>query len=132
MRLAVVLLIVLFYPLPVKAGTVPVAVTQNTVSGSAQIEADAFIYDEHARRDPFWSLVTPTGAIVTYDTTFSVSEMMLEGIVSDGQGGVAIINGKVLEQGKAIGGYEVFRIEKDKVILLKDGQESVLRLKKEE
>jgi hypothetical protein len=91
-----------------------------------------FVYDEHGQRDPFWPLVTAGGAVVTYDTSFAVSEMTLEGIVSDGQGGIAIINGTVVEQGKQFGEYTVEKIEQDKVILIKDGQTSELRLKKEE
>ena len=90
------------------------------------------VYDPHGSRDPFLPLVTAAGAIVTYDTNFSVSEMSLEGLISDEGGRVAIINGNIVEQGKMIGLYTVERIDADRVILLKDGQESVLQLKKEE
>ena len=91
-----------------------------------------FIYDPHGARDPFLPLVTPSGAIITYETEFAVSEMALEGIVSDGKGRVAIINGNIVEQGKMIGFYTVQSIDVDRVILLKDGKTSVLQLKKEE
>ncbi len=91
-----------------------------------------FVYDEHSQRDPFWPLVTAGGAIVTYETSFAVAEMVLEGIVSDGEGGIAIINGTVVEQGKLFGMYTVAKIEPDKVTLVKDGQVSELRIKKEE
>ncbi|MBF0594209.1 MAG: hypothetical protein HQL22_04510 [Candidatus Omnitrophica bacterium] len=91
-----------------------------------------FVYDDHGQRDPFWPLVTAGGAIVTYETNFAVTEMVLEGIVSDGDGGIAIINGTVVEQGKQYGMYTVEKIDPDKVILVKDGQTSELRIKKEE
>ena len=91
-----------------------------------------FVYDEHGQRDPFWPLVTAGGAIVTYETSFSVAEMTLEGIVTDGQGGIAIINGIVVEQGGQFGAYRVEKVEQDKVTLMQNGQTSILRLKKEE
>ncbi len=93
---------------------------------------EAFVYDNHAQRDPFRPLVTASGAVVTYDTSFAVAEMVLEGIVSDGDGGIAIINGTVVEQGKLFGQYIVEKIDPDKVILVRDGQPSELRIKKEE
>jgi Tfp pilus assembly protein PilP len=93
---------------------------------------EAFVYKDHGLRDPFWPLVSQGGAIVNYDTNFMVSEMTLEGIVSDGEGGVAIINGNIVEQGKKIGLYTVQEIRKDRVILLKDGATSILQIKKEE
>jgi hypothetical protein len=92
----------------------------------------AFVYDPHNARDPFLPLVTAGGAIVTYDTEFAVSEMMLEGIVSDSGGRIAIINGNIVELGKMIGLYMVQDIQADRVILLRDGKMSVLQLKKEE
>ena len=91
-----------------------------------------FVYDDHAQRDPFWPLVTAGGAIVTYETNFAVAEMILEGVVSDGEGGIAIINGTVVEQGKMFGSYMVEKIDQDKVTLVKDGQVSELRIKREE
>ena len=95
-------------------------------------EQHSFIYDPHGVRDPFLPLVTPGGAIITYETEFVVSEMVLEGVISDGDGRVAIINGNIVEQGKMIGLYTVQEIRDDRVILLKDGETSVLQLKKEE
>jgi hypothetical protein len=92
----------------------------------------SFVYDAHKARDPFLPLVTAGGAIVTYDSEFAVAEMSLEGIVSDGGGRMAIINGNIVELGKMIGFYTVQDIQEDRVILLKDGKTSVLQLKKEE
>ncbi len=92
----------------------------------------SFVYDAHNARDPFLPLVTAGGAIITYDTEFAVSEMALEGIVSDNGGRIAIINGNIVELGKMIGFYTVQDIQADRVILLRDGKVSVLQLKKEE
>jgi hypothetical protein len=91
-----------------------------------------FVYNGHGARDPFWPLVTAGGALVNYDTTFSVNEMTLEGVIEDGSGGLAIINGMVFEVGKSIGEYVIRKISPDGVILEKDGQTTELRLKKEE
>jgi hypothetical protein len=105
-------------------------VTTSTVV--ACVDGHSFIYDAHGMKDPFLPLVTAGGAIITYDTDFAVSEMVLEGVISDGGGRIAIINGNIIEQGKMIGLYTVQNIEQDRVILLKDGETSVLQLKKEE
>ena len=99
---------------------------------AAFAQGSTFIYDPHGARDPFFPLVTQGGAIITYETEFVVSEMALEGIISDGSGRIAIINGNIVESGKKIGLYTVQEIKEDRVILLKDGQTSVLQLKKEE
>jgi hypothetical protein len=93
---------------------------------------EGFIYDDRGERDPFWPLVTAGNALVNYDTTFTVSEMVLEGVIEDGRGGMAIINGTVVEVGKTIGGYVVQKITPNRVVLEKDGQTTELSLKKEE
>ena len=103
-----------------------------TAAAAAYANGSSFIYDPHGARDPLLPLVTAGGAIITYETEFAVSEMMLEGIISDGSGRIAIINGNIVESGKKIGLYTVQGIEEDRVILLKDGETSVLQLKKEE
>ena len=108
------------------------ALMLTVVPVAAFAEGAAFIYDPHGARDPFLPLVTPSGAIITYETEFVVAEMALEGIVFDGAGRMAIINGNIVEAGKMIGLYTVQSIEKDRVILLKDGETSVLQLKKED
>jgi len=98
---------------------------------SARAE-EGFVYNDHSQRDPFWPLVSSGGAIVNYDTNLSVSEMLLEGIIADGKSRIAIISGTIVEEGKKIGFYTVQQIFPDHVILVKDGQSMVLRLKKEE
>ena len=102
------------------------------IASVAWAEEAEFVYNDHGARDPFWPLVTAGGALVNYDTNFTVSEMTLEGVIEDGRGGLAIINGTVVEVGKRIGQYIVQAINPDRVILEKDGQTIELRLKKEE
>ncbi len=99
---------------------------------TAMADGLPFMYDPHGARDPFQPLVTAGGAMVAYTADFTVSEMALEGIISDGSGCIAIINGAIVEQGKMVGPYKVERIETDRVVLQKDGVTSVLQLKKEE
>ena len=91
-----------------------------------------FVYNDHKQRDPFLPLVTPTGSMISYESDVVVAEMVLEGVVSDKKGGLAIINGAIVEQGGHIGQYVVRSIKADRVVLEKDGQQSELRLKKEE
>ena len=94
-------------------------------------EAEDFVYNDHGQRDPFWPLVSSGGAIVNYDSNFSASELILEGIIADGKSRLAIINGNIVEEGKKIGFYMVQQIFTDRVVLMKDGQTTVLRMKKE-
>lgn len=94
--------------------------------------ADDFAYNDHGQRDPFWPLVSSGGAVVNYDSNFSASEMVLEGIIADGKSRLAIINGTIVEEGKRIGFYTVQQVLSDRVVLIKDGQSTVLQLKREE
>ncbi len=90
------------------------------------------VYDAHGQRDPFLPLVSSGGALINYESNVSVSEMLLEGVIEDGSGRIAIINGNVVEINGHIGAYTVLKIEADRVVLDKDGEESVVQLKKEE
>jgi hypothetical protein len=94
--------------------------------------AEGFTYNDRGQRDPFWPLVSSGGAIVNYDSNFAASELILEGIIADGKSRIAIINGNIVEEGKKIGFYTVQQILADRVVLVKDGQDTVLRMKKEE
>ena len=96
-------------------------------------EAAPFVYDDHGKRDPFWRLVSPSGAILNYDSDLLVSDMVLEGIIADPNGkSVAIINSMVVKPNDKIGLFVVSEIEQDKVILNKGEESFVLKLKKEE
>lgn len=94
---------------------------------------EPFVYDDHDKRDPLWHLITPSGVIMHYDSDLLISDMVLEGIISDPGGeNLAIVNGKIIKRNDKIGLYVVLSVEKNK-ILLKKGQENfILKLKKEE
>lgn len=92
---------------------------------------EKFIYDDHHRRDPFWRLVSPSGAIVSYDDDLLIADVILEGIIFDPAGkSLAIINGNIVAQNEKIGPYVISAIEPQKVILQKGQEDFVLELKK--
>lgn len=95
-------------------------------------EEASFVYNDHGKRDPLWSLVTPSGNIVNYDTDLSVTDLTLEGVVVGDKGNVAIINGRMVKIDDKVGQYLVAGITKDSVTLIKDQVRFDLRLKKKE
>ena len=91
---------------------------------------DAFVYDDHGKRDPFVPLVSLAGMVVTYDEDLTVNDLVLEGIVADGTGNnVAIVNGKVVKAQDELGPYTVDVISVDHVEFLKGTQRFILKLK---
>jgi len=92
---------------------------------------EAFVYNEHGKRDPFVPLVSSTGMVVTYDEDLSVNDLSLEGIVADDSGdNVAIVNGKMVKTHDQVGPYIVDVIAIDHVEFLKGDQRFILKLKK--
>ena len=92
-----------------------------------------FIYNDQGKRDPLWSLVSPSGAIVNYDSDYLITDLKLEGIIFQGDGkDVVIINGKIFQLNGMIGQFQIKEIAKESVILQKAGQTFELKLKKEE
>jgi len=93
---------------------------------------EAFVYDDHGKRDPFVPLVSSTGVVVTYDEDLSMNDLVLEGIVADtsGNNNIAIVNGKVVKAHDQIGPYLVDIIAIDHVEFLKGSERFVLKLKK--
>ena len=47
---------------------------------------EAFVYDDHGKRDPFVPLVSSAGMVVTYDEDLSVNDLVLEGSCRTRQG----------------------------------------------
>jgi butyrate kinase len=96
--------------------------------------AQGFVYDDHGKRDPFVSLVSKSGMLVSYDADLAVNDLTLEGIVADTQGNnaanVAVVNGHVVRVGDHIGPYVVDVITLDHVEFLKGAQRFTLGLKK--
>ena len=100
---------------------------------SAVGKEEPFIYDDHAKRDPFWKLIGTRGMIVSYDNDIQAADMVLEGImVEPGGESAAIINGNIIKVGDKLGLFVVKEIQTN-IVILEKGQELVkLQLKKEE
>ena len=90
-----------------------------------------YAYDDHGARDPFWPLISSSGVMISYGQDMSVSDMILEGILSSGEGTyTAIVNGSIVEVGDMVGAYKIQQIEAKKVILSKENETFELDLKK--
>ena len=96
---------------------------------------EAFRYDSKGKRNPFIPLVTPDGRLVKLesDTEKKSSDLSLEGIIFDKNGiSFALVNGAVVRIGDTIDTYQVLKIEKNKVIFIRDGQLRELDLKEKD
>jgi len=95
---------------------------------------DEFTYDSKGRRDPFIPLVTSDGRLLKLEEEENKNlTMSLEGIIYDEHAiSYAILNGEVVKVGDTIGDYQVLKIEKNKVVLIKEGETEEIWLKKEE
>jgi hypothetical protein len=92
---------------------------------------EAFVYNDHGKRDPFLPLVSSAGMVVTYDEDLAVNDLVLEGIVADATGNnAAIVNGKPVKTHDQIGPYVVDVIAVDHVEFLKGAERFILRIKK--
>lgn len=93
-----------------------------------------FKYESANRRDPFCVLVTKEGRLLPGAVVLSESEdVNLEGIIWDPVGrSIAIINGKLIQEGQALFNLKILKIEKTKVLLEKDGKNIVVNLNKKE
>jgi len=96
--------------------------------------AEQYVYESKGKRDPFIALVTSDGRLLKLDTDEEVKgDLNLEGIIYDKNGvSFAIVNGAVVKIGDVVGDNQVLRIEKEKVIFIKEGATFDLELKKEE
>ena len=105
--------------------------SQNSKASARQQQN--FVYDDHGKRDPFWTLVTPTGVIVNYDSDVLISDMVLEGIIAGADGkNLAIINNTIVKPNDQFGLFVIEKIELDKVLLRKGQESFALKIKKEE
>lgn len=93
-----------------------------------------FVYDSKGKRNPFIALITADGRLMKLeqeDTT--ASPLVVEGIIYDKRGlSYAIVNGEIKSVGDKVSDYQVLRIEKNKVIFIKEGQPIDVKLKEEE
>lgn len=112
---------------------VVVVVVIFVLSITAFAEDQQFVYDSKAKRNPFIPLITEDGRLVKLDKVEAPSgDVTVEGIIFDKKGrSYAIVNGTVVGIGDAIAGYEVLKIQSDKVLFIKDGQIKELEMHKE-
>lgn len=91
-----------------------------------------FIYDAKGKRNPFIPLVTSDGRLLKLDREEARGDLSIEGIIYDKDGrSFAIVNGSVVGIGDTVGDYQVLKIEKDRVILIKEGQTFEVGMNKE-
>ncbi len=98
---------------------------------SSNAAEEDFEYDANNKRDPFWPLVNANGTIMHYDKDYFISDLILEGIISDPMGNLAVINGMVVTLNEKIGLYVVVEIGMNQVVLNKGEERYVLKLREE-
>ncbi|MEK6727590.1 MAG: hypothetical protein AABY28_02805 [Candidatus Omnitrophota bacterium] len=93
---------------------------------------EGFIYGPKGKRNPFIPLITQDGRLMKLDKEEAKGDLIIEGIIYDKYGrSFAIVNGSVAGVGDAVGGYQVLRVEENRVIFIKEGQVVEVDLKKE-
>lgn len=95
---------------------------------------EQFVYDPKGKRDPFIPLVTSEGRLLKLDAEQPVQgALSLKGIIYDKSGAsFAIINDKVVKLGDMVDDNQVLKIEKNKVLLIKEDRVFELLIKEEE
>lgn len=97
---------------------------------------EEFVYDSQGKRNPFMPLISPDGRFLRLDKedTKAKDDIMLEGIIYDKHGrSYAIMNSLVVGVGDFVEGYQLYKIDQEKVSLIKEGKvREVLLDKKEE
>ncbi|MCM8781352.1 MAG: hypothetical protein NC908_05465 [Candidatus Omnitrophica bacterium] len=99
------------------------------------LQGTEFVYESGNRRNPFIPLVSPDGRLLNLDSEEDKLEkpVKLDGIVYDEHGlSYAIVNDSVVKVGDCIGDYQVLKIKKDSLVLIKEAQIQEIELKKEE
>jgi hypothetical protein len=100
-------------------------------SANSVYAQEAFVYNDHGKRDPFTPLVSSDGVVVTYDEDLLVNDLALEGVVADASGNnVALVNGKIVKAHDQIGPYVVDVIAIDHVEFLKGAERFIVKLKR--
>jgi hypothetical protein len=109
----------------------PLSAAQGAPAGSGPVEADIsernpFAYPPRILKEmaqkPSGGGKTPAGA------KESPKEYALSGILWTEKGGVASINRRIVREGEMLDEYRVFKIDRNKVVLKKEGEEIVLNL----
>ena len=96
-------------------------------------QESAFTYDDHGKRDPFWPLVGESGNIISYETDFAITDLVLEGIMAGTEGShIAIINGRIVKTGDVLGNFTILDVQPESVIIKKENLKFELKLEKED
>ena len=100
---------------------------------TVQGDSEVFVYNDKGKQDPFLRLVSSTGAIINFEGELLISDMVLEGVIAGQDGGnVAVINGIIVKPNDQLGPYVVKKVQADAVVLEKDQERFVLKLRREE
>jgi len=95
-------------------------------------QAQQFVYDSKNKRNPFIPLVSQDGRLLKLDRQEAKGDLNVEGIIYDKKGrSYAIVNGAVVGIGDAVAGYEILKIENNKVLFIKEGQITQKEIHKE-
>ena len=94
-----------------------------------------YVYDTKVKRDPFIPLVNQQGVLLKLDEEeeAAAGKLKIEGIIYDKNGtSYAIVEGKVVRVGDLTDkGYQVLKIESNKVVFIKEGEPSEIYLREE-
>lgn len=116
----------------VSAGILSVMISTFFVSVLVFAQTPAKYFNDKDERDPFISLVTSDGRLLKFERERS-GPIEVEGIIYDAQGlSYVIVNEDILGIGDRVGEYQLYKIEKNKVIFLKEGKELEVIVKEEE
>jgi hypothetical protein len=100
---------------------------------TCSLAQEEFIYNAQGKRNPFTPLVTPDGVLLKLDKEEAKGDLLIDGIIYDKYGlSYALVNGEVVKIGDKVGDYQILKIEKNKVIFIKEGELTEVELKKED
>jgi type II secretory pathway component PulC len=99
---------------------------------TAAFAEEQFTYDSKGKRNPFIPLLTSDGRLINLDKEAPKGDLIVEGIIFDKKGrSYAIVNGEVVGIGDAVAGYEILKIENDKVVFIKESKITEIKVNKE-
>ncbi len=116
-----------------KNRTVPIFLILIFTFWISSFAQNQFVYDSKGKRNPFIPLVTSDGRLLKLDKEETSGELSIEGIIYDKNGrSYAIVNATVVAIGDFVSGYQVLKIEENKIIFIKEGQATEVEFKKED
>jgi hypothetical protein len=99
---------------------------------AAYAQEQQFTYDSKGKRNPFIPLLTSDGRLLKLDKEEAKGDLQVEGVIFDKRGrSYTIVNGQVVGIGDSIAGYEVLKIENNKVLFIKESKITEIEIRKE-